>query len=129
VSAPPAASALAEQWGGVAIALRERGRNALGSIVEHAMPVAASASGLLTLEVSDAASQHALEAGADEVLSVVRMLWPGVTRLALKNADDAPATPRRMTADAVRADRTVRLQRSDAVLGAAIEALDLELLD
>jgi hypothetical protein len=41
----------------------------------------------------------------------------------------AAGPPKRLTAEAVKAEQVASLRRRDPVLGAAIDALDLELLD
>ncbi len=125
---PPSLGLLAERWGVVADEARNRGRAALAGVLAHATPVGASAQGLLTLEVPDDASRDALEGGKGDVLAAAQLLWPGFERLAVQVALDDSA-PRRLTAESVKAERTERLRRSHPVLGAAIDALDLELLD
>jgi DNA polymerase-3 subunit gamma/tau len=125
---PPSLGMLAERWGAVSDEARNRGRAALAGVLAHATPVGASAQGLLTLEVPDDASRDALELGKADVLAAAQTLWPGFERLAVQVALDDSA-PRRLTAESVKAERTERLRRSHPVLGAAIDALDLELLD
>jgi len=48
-------------------------------------------------------------------------------KLAL-GSEPAPA-PRRLTQETLKTEEVARLRRSDALLGAAIDALDLELMD
>jgi hypothetical protein len=49
--------------------------------------------------------------------------------VALPGDDVAAGPPKRLTAEAVKAEHVASLRRRDPVLGAAIDALDLELLD
>ena len=125
---PPAVHVLAERWHAVADAAKGIGRVALAGLLVNAAPVAASAQGLLTLEVPDDATRDLLEAGRTDALTAVQTLWPGARWLSVQVALE-DTTPRRLTADSVRAERTERLRRQHPALGAAIEALDLELLD
>jgi DNA polymerase-3 subunit gamma/tau len=126
--APPSTAQLAERWTEITDRLRRDRRAALAGIADHAVPIAASSAGLLTLEVADDTARSALEVGADALLAAAREVWPGVSRLAVRVLDEGQG-PRRMTHEAVRADRVARLRRADSALGAAIDALDLELLD
>jgi len=53
-----------------------------------------------------------------------------VERVELRRDDTAPAPPpKRMTEEMVRAERIAALRKRDPVLGAAIDALDLEVAD
>jgi hypothetical protein len=61
----------------------------------------------------------------------VRREFTGVTRVLLRRSD-APAAPggaRRLTEDALRADKIAKLRKRDPLLGKAIDVLDLELID
>jgi DNA polymerase III subunit gamma/tau len=124
----PATHELAERWGAVSEAAKGLGRAALAGVLVHATPVAAAASGVLTLEVPDDATRELLDAGRGDVLTAVRTIWPGAERVAVQVALEETA-PQRLTMESVRAERTDRLRRANPGLGAAIAALDLELLD
>lgn len=127
-ASPPPVAHLTERWGEVADAAKALGRVAISAVLHQATPVAVSAAGLLTLEVPDDASRQALEGGQADVLAAARTLWPAVARIGVRLAPGAEG-PRRMTAEAIRAERTERLRRAHPGLAAAIDALDLELLD
>jgi hypothetical protein len=96
-------------------------------------PVAVSAAGAVAVELAEAnaAFAEALEAAHDDVLAAVRRAYPGATRVLVRAAaGGAPAAqPRRLTAEGMKAERVASLARRDPVLGAAIAALDLDLLD
>jgi hypothetical protein len=64
-------------------------------------------------------------------LAALKARWPNVERVEIAVSDDRPASgpPRRLTVEAVRADQVASLRKRDAVLGAAIDALDLELIE
>ena len=121
---------LVERWDDVVARVRVDGRNVLATVLDHAHPVGASASGVVTLQVEDEAAEQAIEAGREQVLEAVRALFAGVQRIAVKrSASAAPAAARRVTHESVQADRVAMLRKKDPVLGAAIDALDLDLVD
>jgi hypothetical protein len=74
---------------------------------------------------------RSIETGRSDLLNAVRSEWPEVVRVDVAlPGDGAPAgPPKRLTAEAVKAEQVASLRRRDPVLGAAIDALDLELLD
>ncbi len=127
----PDASRIAEEWDQVVAAIRDNGRGVLATMAESAMPAAIAASGTLTLEVADADTMEGVERGAGDVLAAVRMRWPAITRVAVRvpGSAPAPATRTRITHDTVKAEQIAALRRRDPVLGAAIDALDLEPMD
>jgi hypothetical protein len=69
-----------------------------------------------------------MESVHGELLGVARARFPGVTRIALVRGDRA-APSLRLTDVALREQRVASLRKRDPVLGAAIDELDLELLD
>ena len=73
---------------------------------------------------------RAIEAGRSDLLVLAKREWPAVERIEVAMPEDRPGgAPRRLTVEAVRADQVASLRKRDAVLGAAIDALDLELLE
>ncbi len=125
---------LAARWSAVVDAARAV-RPLVASALAATRPVALSAAGVVTVELiepNDAYAQ-ALSAAHDDVIGAVRHVHPGAARVVLRaNGAAAPqggAAPQRLTAEGVRAERLATLARRDRVLGAAIEALDLELLE
>jgi hypothetical protein len=97
--------------------------------------VAVAASGALTIEPEDAASADPLEAALDgardDVLAAVRAHLGGIERFLVKRPADTgtPIASRRVTHESVRSERISALRKKDPTLGAAIDALDLELMD
>ncbi|HEX2717381.1 MAG TPA: DNA polymerase III subunit gamma/tau [Gemmatimonadaceae bacterium] len=129
---PLDANRLAERWDDVVARLRSNGRALLAAAVEASTPAAVSAQGAITiaLDEPDEIRIQALESGKNEVLDAIRTWFSGVDRLIVRVPTVAPSTPpRRITDESVRADRVASLTKKDPVLGAAIDALDLELLD
>jgi DNA polymerase-3 subunit gamma/tau len=130
----PLPSALAERWDDVVAAAREV-RPFLGSALMKASPVAVNARGEVTLELDepDEIAEQAITSGAADVTAVLARYFDGITRIRLTAprapTAEAAAPPRRLTAEEVRAERIAILRRRDPTLAAAIDALDLELIE
>jgi DNA polymerase-3 subunit gamma/tau len=128
-------NALCEHWGDVVTGVRSAGRPMLVSALEHALPVAITGQGTITVQLDQPNEifERALESGASDILSAVSSLFDGAVKLVVRRAD-APATvpadgPRRLTEAEMRRERAQLLRKKDPALDAAIEELDLELLD
>jgi hypothetical protein len=126
----PSINVVAERWDDVVTAVRAS-RVLLAPFLEQAVPVAISANGLLTVRAEDEASADALETGKADIVAAVQSLFPAIERVTIARPEGAaaPAAARRMTEEEIRAQRIASLRKRDPVLGAAIDALDLELLD
>jgi hypothetical protein len=126
---------LCERWGEVVDRVRSTGRPMLVSALEHALPVAVSAQGTITvqLEQPNEIFEKAIETGAAEVLAGIAGTFEGATRLVVRRVEQpAPAVtdaPKRLTEDQARRERAQLLRKKDPALDAAIEELDLELLE
>ena len=107
----------------------------LVSALEHALPVAVSAQGTITvqLEQPNEIFEKAIESGASDVLAAVTSTFDGATKLLVRRVEQpaiAPTdAPKRLTEDQARRERAQMLRKKDPALDAAIEELDLELLD
>jgi hypothetical protein len=122
---------LAERWDTVVDHARAA-RPLVGTALAAALPVAVAASGTVTVELQEANDAYALalQNGGDDILAAVRMVHPGAARIVVRIPDaPAAAAPERLTTETVKAERIASLTRRDPVLGAAIEALDLDLVD
>jgi hypothetical protein len=112
---------------------RERGAATLALALEQSVPEWGPGIGTITLRLTERNDflVRALEAGRGEVLAALRARWPVVHRveIAASEAGEASGPPRRLTVEGVRADQVASLRKRDAVLGAAIDALDLELIE
>ena len=138
-SEPPAqlraieANLLTERWDDVVAHVRSQGRNMLATALAETVPVAVSASGAITLqlEAADEIKSQALESGKGEIIEAIRTFFSGAERVNIRtNASAKPAAPaKRITDESVRADRVTALRKKDPVLGAAVDALDLDLVD
>ncbi|MGQ0540053.1 MAG: DNA polymerase III subunit gamma/tau [Gemmatimonadaceae bacterium] len=120
-----------ERWPAFVSAVR-RDKPVLATFVEQTAPAALSASGALTLETTDRTALESLEARAADLTALAREHITGVTRILLQRAagssSGSPAPPR-MTRSSVRNETVAALRKRDAMLDAAIDELDLELLD
>ena len=104
----------------------------LSSALKHASPVAVASTGVLTLELDEANDffAQAITTGKTDILAALRTWFPAVTRVELRTNEQASsAPPKRLTDDMVRAERVANLRKRDPVLGAAIDALDLEVIE
>lgn len=125
---------LRAQWEDIVSRLRAEGRMALAGAVEHARPVSVSTAGEIVLELESTGElfQQPLTTNASDVLSVVGTMLSGATRLSVRTADrpsDEPAGSRRFTEESVRRERLSMLRKKDPTLDAAVETLDLELME
>jgi DNA polymerase-3 subunit gamma/tau len=130
-AAPPDVSRVAERWEDLVVALRAAGRGVCATALEHAAPVTVNARGDLTIALDEANPifEQAIEAAKGEVAGVLRQWFAGVQRVAVRPAVGGSVPPARLTDEMVRSERLSALRRRDPVLGAAIDALDLDLAD
>jgi DNA polymerase-3 subunit gamma/tau len=119
----------------VADHVRQVGRGMLAESVRRVRPTALDATGLLTLthDPGDDTFSTAVEHGRDVVLEAIASVVGPVRALRLESEgpgpDAAPVAGRRLTAADVKSETIDRLAQKDPLLGAAVRALDLELLD
>jgi DNA polymerase-3 subunit gamma/tau len=130
-AAPPDVNRLAERWEDLVAALRAGGKSVCATALEHAAPVAVNARGDVTIALDEANPiyEQALEAAKGEMAGVLRQWFGGVQRVAVRAAATEAVPPARLTDEMVRSERLSALRRRDPVLGAAIDALDLDLAD
>jgi DNA polymerase-3 subunit gamma/tau len=104
----------------------------LASALEHASPVAVTSSGAVTIELDESNDifAHAITTGRPEIVAALREWFVGVERIELRRDEDAAAAPpKRLTDEMVRSERIASLKKRDPVLRAAIDALDLDVVD
>ena len=118
---------LAEHWDDLVEIIRASGRNVLASALADATPQAVTASGVVTIAAGSETLAPAIESGAEHVLAALRTLFDGPQRVSVSVAGQAKRG--RLTAENVLADRTAMLRKNAPLLDAAIEALDLRLVD
>ncbi|NUO63592.1 MAG: DNA polymerase III subunit gamma/tau [Gemmatimonadaceae bacterium] len=127
------ANSLAERWEDVIAQVRTQGRALLAAALAESSPAAVSGQGVITLRLDepDEIRAQALESGKSHTLDAIRSLFAGVERIVIQSASSSkPAgAPKRITDESVRADRVSALRKRDPTLGAAVDALDLELME
>jgi hypothetical protein len=121
---------LAEWWDDVVDGVKTDGRALLSSTLAHATPTAVTASGTVTLTVASESHAEIIAGGEASVLASLRRRFDGVQKLVVRTvAPAAEHAPRRLNETAVKADRMAMLRKESRLLDAAVDALDLELLD
>jgi DNA polymerase III subunit gamma/tau len=129
---PVDANKLTEQWDDVVDDLRRAGKTLLAAAMQHAAPSAVTARGDVTILLDEPNEFYAqaFESGRADLLGALRSRFPSVERVQLMRDENAPAEPKkRLTAEMIKAERLSALRKRDPVLGAAIDALDLDPLD
>lgn len=133
---PPDIDRVGARWRDVADTLRQNGRGMLAQAVERLIPMTIAPNGALTLgyDPLDDTFAQAVEKSRADVLTAVQGMFDGLTALVLKPHTPAAAAPSRdttvrMTAHDVQRQRTEQIASRNALLDAAVKALDLELLD
>jgi DNA polymerase-3 subunit gamma/tau len=121
-------NAISENWDDIVGALRVS-RPVIGSLLDHAVPSAVTAAGVLTLQLDEAAAHEGLSARLTDLAGLLTPSIVGLTRVVVLAPERAPTAPRRMTAESMKAETLSAIRKRDPVLDAAVEALDLELLD
>jgi DNA polymerase-3 subunit gamma/tau len=129
----PDVNTLVERWDAVVAHARAAGRMIVATALQSVLPVSVAATGVVTVQLEDANDTfaQALDAARDDVLAAVRTLFPGATRVVLLQPEGSgpPAAPQRLTAESVKVERVATLRRRDPVLDAAVDALDLDLVE
>lgn len=122
---------LAEHWDEIVDRVNADNRALLlSSTLAHATPSAVTAAGAVTLTVSSSAHADLIASGEATVLAAVRQRFTGVQKLVVRVVPpEAEQAPRRLNETAVRADRIATLRKQSPLLDAAVDALDLELLE
>jgi DNA polymerase-3 subunit gamma/tau len=126
----PSINLITERWDEVVAALSSS-RMLLAPFLEQATPSAISSTGSLTVQAEDEAAADALEMAKTDMLAVVKGIFPAVERvvIARPSGPSVSGSHKRVTEEEIRQQRITSLRKRDPVLGAAIDALDLELLD
>jgi DNA polymerase-3 subunit gamma/tau len=131
--APLDLNQLCEKWGDVVDRVKRAGGPMLVSALEHALPVAVSGQGTITvqLEQPNEIFERALESNAAEVVAAVSSLFAGARKLAVKRGDATASVsqdaPKRLSEEEMREERAQLLRKKNPALDAAIRELDLEL--
>jgi DNA polymerase-3 subunit gamma/tau len=143
-SAPPVAAtavvpvldarSLAAEWPAVIERVRTgRQSSILPTALEQSTPEVGPEPGAITVRLAERNEflARAIDTARADVLTAIRAAWPGVAQLhvALPGDGGVSSPPKRLTAEAVKAEHVASLRKRDPVLGAAIDALDLEIME
>ncbi len=118
---------MAERWDDIVAELRGSGQGKVAQLMEESTPAAVSASGVVTLDVETDLTLHGISGNEPAIVTALQRHFGGVTKLSVRLSAAAPR--RRYDPESVKAERMEALRLSDPLLAAAIETLDLELLD
>ncbi len=124
---PAEINRLAEHWDEIVDAVRRAGRGTLASVLDHATPQAVAGNGTVTLAVDSESHGDALTQASEHVLAALRTRFTGVDRIVVRARQAAPME--RLTEESVRERRVAQLRKRDPILDAAVEALDLRLME
>ena len=130
-SVVPELHRIVDEWDAVMGALKAQGRGMLAALLSRVQPTAVTATGLLTIECDDPGEFPVVNDGLAQVTEALREVLPSITKVQVKPPPDGmPAAPReRLTTEGVKQERVKALQKEDPILGAAVQALDLELME
>lgn len=120
------------RWDDLVAKVRGDGKRVLASALGHALPVAVNGGGDLTIELDEPNDffAQAIDGARAELLGLLRQWFPDARAIRLRqNPEHAAASPTRVTDEMVRTDRLNSLKKRDPILGAAIDALDLDVIE
>jgi DNA polymerase-3 subunit gamma/tau len=123
-------NAVAGIWDDMVAGIR-RDRPFIATLLEQSLPVGTNAKGVLLLQVEAPAVQEGLHAKMTETVATISKWLSGLQKLNVRLAGDSLATgpAPRMTVESVRSETLAALRKRDPVLNAAIDALDLDLIN
>ena len=123
---------LAGRWDQLVDRVRATGMGVLAAALQNAMPSAVSTrdGGEVTVRLDEANPFHAqaIEEKRSEILAILREWFTGVSRITVMSEAQA-AAPKRLTDEMIRSERLAKLRQRNPVLGAAIDVLDLDVVD
>ena len=122
---------VAEHWDAIVDSVNAEHRALLlSSTLAHATPTAVTASGTVTLTVESDAHADIITGGEAIILGALKRRFDGVQKVVVKAvAPEGERAVRRLNEGAVKADRMAMLRKQSPMLDAAVDALDLELMD
>jgi hypothetical protein len=118
---------IAERWDDIVVEVRTSGKGLVAQLLAESTPAAVSAGGVLTLDAESDMTVRGLQEVEATVLTAVRRYFASVTKLSVRKAGTAPR--KRYDTASVKAERAANLRSGDPTLAAAIDALDLELIE
>ena len=122
---------VAEHWDAIVDSVNSEHRALLlSSTLAHATPTAVTAAGSVTLTVESESHAEIIAGGEAVILGALRRRFDGVQKLVVRTVTPEGArVPRRLNETVVKADRMATLRKQSPLLAAAVDALDLELID
>ena len=129
--APLDMNALTGRWDALVAKLRQGGKTLIATALEHATPSVVTARGDITIALDEPNDFYAkaIQSGGADILAILREWFAPVERVQLEGAAKPAAPPKRLTDADVKAQKLDALRKRDPVLRAAIDALDLEVID
>ena len=129
---PLALHLVVERWDELVKRMRAEGKAVLADALQNGMPSAVSArsGGEVTIqqEAPNPFQAQVIEEKHSEIVAALRQWFTGVTRVTVST--EAPAeAPKRLTDAMIRGERLARLRQQNPLLGAAIDVLDLDVVD
>ncbi len=122
---------VAEHWDAIVDSVNADHRALLlSSTLAHATPTAVTAAGSVTLTVESESHAEIIAGGEALIIGALRRRFDGVHKVIVRTViPEGDRAPRRLNETAVKADRMATLRKQSPLLDAAVDALDLELLD
>lgn len=122
---------VAEHWDAIVDSVNSEHRALLlSSTLAHATPTAVTAAGSVTLTVESESHAEIIAGGEAVILGALRRRFEGVHKVVVRTVTpEGDRVPRRLNETAVKADRMATLRKQSPLLNAAVDALDLELID
>jgi DNA polymerase-3 subunit gamma/tau len=123
---------LTGHWDELVGRFHAEGKRVLASALEHALPVTVTAAGEVTLELDEPNEfmARAIESGRQEIVAALKHWFDDIRAVRVRHDPERVATPpTRVTDEMVRSDRLAALRKRDPTLGAAIDALDLDVIE
>jgi hypothetical protein len=125
-------NALTGRWDELVARLRQNGKTLIATALEHASPAVVTARGDVTVALDEPNDFYAkaLQSGGAEIVAILRDWFSPVERVQLEGVSKQPSAPqKRLTDEDVKTQKLQALMKRDPLLKAAIEALDLEVID
>jgi DNA polymerase-3 subunit gamma/tau len=127
-------NAVTARWDDLIAQVRGSGKVLLAAALEASAPASITAAGELTIVLDEPNDFHerALESGKADILVVLTEWFAGLSRLNVRREQKGGATqapPKRVTDEMVKTERLSALRKQNPGLGAAIDTLDLEVME
>ncbi len=123
---------VAERWDELIQRMRDQGKAVLADALQNGVPVAVSAKGggevTIQQDAPNPFQAEVIEEKHAEIVAALRQWFTGVSRVTVSSGAPGKA-PERLTDAMIRSERLARLRQQNPLLGAAIDVLDLDVVD